>query len=158
MAADITLTTATASVQNAPTPKTKLSTVRGTPDHRVVVDTYTVADVLEAGDKIRVRIVQGGSEILPVLSDIIEATTASALILDVGIYQLAADRSIGTVVDADILADGVDFAGSGVFIARPYLVPITDNEYWIVAEVKSVTGNTVAGETIDFYSAINSAN
>jgi hypothetical protein len=145
-------------VQASPTAKTKLSTVRGTPDHRVVWDEYVIADALEVGDKIRVRIVQGGSEILPVFSDVVEASTASALTLDIGIYEVAADRSIGTVVDADVLADGVDFAGSGVYSARPYAVPTDDNEYWIVAEVKAITGTTVADETIDFYTAINSAN
>jgi len=155
---DLTLTTATAAVQNAPTAKNKLSTVRGTPDHRVVVDTFTCAGALAAGDKIRVRIVQGGSEILPVLSDIVEATSASALTLDVGIYEIAADRGIGAEVDGDNLADGVDFAGNGVFAARPYAVPTVQNEYWIVAEVKAVTGNTTAGQMIDFYTAINSAN
>ncbi len=158
MAADATLTSATAAVQAAPTAKTKLGNVETTPAHRVVVDTVTLTKALEVGDKFRVRLVQGGSKILPVLSDIIEATTASALTLDVGIYGVAADRGLGTVVDADILADGVDFAGSGVYIARPYDVPTTSTEYWIVAEVKAVTGTAVAGETIDFYTAINSAN
>ena len=158
MAADLTLTTETASVQASPTPKTKLSTVRGTPDHRVVWDEFVIADALEVGDKIRVRIVQGGSDILPAFSNVIETSTASVLTLDIGIYELAADRSIGTVVDADILADGVDFAGSGFYVARPYSVPTDNNEYWIVAEVKAITGTTVADETIDFYTAINSAN
>lgn len=158
MAADITLTTANAAVQAAPTAKTKLSPVEGTPTTRVFVDTYTCADALEAGDKIRVRKVQGGSKIIPVLSDIIEATTASALTLDVGIYEVAADGTIGTVVDKDILADGVDFAGSGVYTLRPYDVPTTQNEYWIVAEVMSVTGSTAADETIDFYTYVNEAN
>lgn len=160
MAADATLTSATAAVQAAPTAKTKLGNVETTPAHRVVVDTVTLTKALEVGDKFRVRLVQGGSKILPVLSDIIEATTASALTLDVGIYEVAANRGLGTVVDADILADGVDFAGSGVYTARPYDVPVTsiNAEYWIVAEVKAVTGTAVAGETIDFYTAINSAN
>ncbi len=158
MAADITLTTATASVQDAPTAKTKLSPVEGTPDHRVLPDVYTVADALEVGDKIRVRIVQGRSKILPRFGDVVDATTAPFLQLDVGIYKVAADRGIGAVVTEDALADGVDFAGSGVYIARPYDVPTTENEYWIVAKVVGVTGTTVAGETIDFYTAINSAN
>lgn len=158
MAADITLTTETATVQDSPTPKTALSTVRGTPDHRVVWDEFIVPDALEVGDKIRLRIVQGGSEILPLFSDVAEATTASVLTLDIGIYKVAADRGIGAVVDADVLADGVDFAGSGVYSARPYKVPVTENEFWIVAEVKAITGTTVADETIDFYTAINSAN
>lgn len=158
MAADETLTTATAAVQDAPTATNKLSTVRGTPTHRVVVDTYTCADALEAGDKIRVRIVQGGSEILPVLSDVIETTSATELTLLVGVYKVAADRSIGTEVSSDRLADGVDFAGSGVYTEIPYEVPIDENEYWIVAEVVSVTGATSAGQKIYFYTAINSAN
>lgn len=158
MAADTTLTSATAAVQAAPTAKTKLGPVESTPAHRVVVDVYTCADALEAGDKIRVRKVQGGSKILPTQSDIVEATTATALTLDVGIYKVASDGGLGDVVDADILADGVDFAGSGVYSARPYDVPTTENEYWIVAEVKAVTGSTAEDETIDFYTAINSAN
>lgn len=158
MAADATLTTATALVQAAPTAKNKLTPVQGTPAYRVTVDTHVLTKALEVGDKIRVRKVQAGSQILPVYSDIIEATTASALTLDVGIYQVASDGGLGTVVDADILADGVDFAGSGVYSFRPYSVPVTDNEFWIVAEVKAVTGTAVAAETIDFYTAINSAN
>lgn len=160
MAADETLTTANAAVQAAPTAQTKLSPVEGTPTTRIEVDTHTVAtgDTLEVGDKIRVRKVQGGSKILPTQSDIIEATTASALTLDVGIYKVAADGGLGDVVDSDILADGVDFAGSGVYSLRPYDVPTDENEYWIVAEVMAVTGSAAAGETIDFYTAINSAN
>lgn len=160
MAADVTLKSATASVQAAPTAKTKLSNVESTPTHRVVVDAYTIADALEAGDKIRVRKVQGGSKILPIFGGTVEASTASALTLDIGIYEVASDGSIGTVVDADILADGIDVAGGALVAgtARPYDVPTTNTEYWIVAEVKAVTGTTAADETIDFYTAINSAN
>jgi len=158
MAADVTLATANAAVQASPTASTKLSPVVATPNYRVSVDTYTIADALEVGDKIRVRKASGGSVILPLLSDIAEASTASALTLDVGIYEVAADGTLGTVVSADVLADGVDFAGAGVYIARPYSVPTTNTEYWIVAEVKAITGTTVADETIDFYTAINLPN
>lgn len=160
MAADVTLTTANAAVQAAPTAQSKLSPVEGTPATRYEVDIYTCEDALEAGDKIRVRKVQGGSKILPVESGTVERTTASALTLDIGIYEVAADGSIGTVVDKDILLDGVDVAG-GTKVAgtlAPYDVPTTKTEYWIVAEVMAVTGSTAADETIEFYSAINSAN
>ncbi len=158
MAADITLTTANAAVQASPTAKTRLSAVDATPRTRTLLDTYTIADALEAGDKIRVRKVAGGSVIMPTQSDIVEASTASALTLDVGVYEVASDGTIGTVIDADILADGVDFAGSGVYSLRPYTVPTTYPEVWIVAEVKAITGTTVAAETIDFYTAVNSEN
>lgn len=156
MAADETLATANAAVQAAPTAKTRLGAVAATPESRLLLDTYTIADALEVGDKIRVRKVQGGSVILPTQSDIEEASTASALTLDVGVYQVAEDGSIGTVIDKDILADGVDFAGSGVYTLRPYTVPTTYQEVWIVAEVMAITGTTVADETIDFYTAVNS--
>lgn len=157
---DITLTTATATVQDAPTAKTKLGNVESTPESSVVVDVYTIAGALEAGDKIRVRKVQGGSKILPVNSGVVDGSTNTELTLNVGIYEVAADHSIGTVVDADILMEDVDVT-AGTFVAgtlRPYNVPTAKTEYWIVAEVVSITGTTVANETIDFYTAINSAN
>jgi hypothetical protein len=156
--ADLTLTTATGAVQASPTAQTKLSPVEGAPTTRKVVDVFTVAVATAATDRIRVRKVQGGSVILPTESDILEATTASELTLDVGIYEVAADGGIGTVVSKDVLADGVDFAGAGVYIERPYTVPTVKTEYWIVAEVISVTGTTVADETLDFITCINSAN
>lgn len=158
MAADITLATANATIQASPTASTKLSAVVSTPVGGVVWDRYTIADALEVGDKIRVRKVQAGSQIIPVMSDIVEASTASALTLDVGIYEVATDGTIGTVVDSDILADGVDFAGSGVYSLKPYTLPSTKTEYWIVAEVMAITGTTVAAETIDFYTYINREN
>ena len=158
MAADTTLITANGAVQASPTATTKLSNIVSSPQTRLVYDRYTIADALEAGDKIRVRKVAGGSQIVPVYSDIVEASTASALTLDVGIYQVAADGTIGTVVDKDILADGVDFAGAGVYTLAPYTLPTAQPEYWIVAEVMAVTGTTVAAETIDFYTTINYEN
>lgn len=158
MAADVTLTSANAAVQAAPTAKTRLGAVAATPRTRTLIDTYTCADALEVGDKIRVRKAYGGQVIIPVMSDVVEATTASALTLDIGVYEVADDGTIGTVIDADILADGVDFAGAGVYSARPYTVPTSYAEVWIVAEVMAVAGSTAAAETIDFYTAVNSEN
>jgi len=160
MAAELDHTTATASVQAAPTAKTLLKAVESTPESSVVIDSWILDDALEAGDQCRVRKVQGGSKILPVKSGVVEATTATVLTLKLGIYEVAADGSIGTVVDDDILLASVDVAG-GTLVAgtlRPYDVPITETEYWIVATVVNVTGTTVAAETVDFYTAINSAN
>lgn len=160
MAADTTLTTATASVQASPTAKTKLSNVRATPQSTMAADTYTIADALEVGDKIRVRKVQGGSEILMVLGGVIELSTATALTLDLGIYKVAADGSLGDAVDSDILMDGVNVAGGSLVTqaGAAYAVPTDENEYWIVAEVMAITGTTVADETLEFFIPINSAN
>lgn len=159
MAADETLTTVNAAVQAAPTAETKLSPVEGTPMTRLEVDTHVIAtgDTLEVGDKIRIRKVQGGSKIIPRNSHIVDGTSATALTLDVGIYEVAPDGSLGAEVDKDILADGVNFVGSN-YTARPYDVPITQTEYWIVAEVMAVSGSPVATEWVDFVTAINSAN
>jgi len=160
MAADVTLATANAAVQAAPTAKTRLGAVPATPESRKVLDIYTCADALEAGDKIRVRKVQGGSVILPVETGFVERTgVTGALVVDLGIYEVAEDGSIGTVVDADIIADGLDIVGGTLVkgALAPYTVPTTNQEYWLVAEIKTVTtGATAASETIEVYTAINS--
>lgn len=158
MAADLTLATANAAVQAAPTAQTRLDAVDATPTSRKLVDVYTCADALEAGDKIRVRKVQGGSDILPLESGVIESTTATVLTLKIGVYQVAEDGTIGTVIDDNILLVDTDVAG-GTLVAgalRHYRVPDAYQEVWIVAEVVNVTGSTVAAETIDFYTAVNS--
>lgn len=153
MAADENLTTDTASVMEVPAAKLKLSPVKGTPATRLTDDRYN-DKTLEVGDKIRLRIVQGGSTILPAFT---KGIPSGEYTMDMGLYEVAADRGLGAVVDADNIWDGLAFTGAGVpatGVLPPVQVPKTKNEYWVVAEVTAVT---TGGTSHYFHLCVNDA-
>lgn len=156
MAADTTLVSDLADVQANTYTKDRLTRLQTTPQTRIYHATYTAptGDALEAGDKIRLFklprsiVWKHKSNFLATLVD------ATVLTLDVGLYEVASDGSLGTVIDADILADGVDLGSDAgdadaAFATVGYYEQATADEAWVVAEVKTATG-TDAGDVVEF--------
>lgn len=160
MAADTTLKSDIAKVLEKPTASTLLDAVQATPDTQNRLATYTCEDALETGDKIRIAKAYSGDVIIPAKIATIHDTGASGLTIDIGLYKVASDGGLGDAIDADNIVDGVDIAAADVttgtsFPERP--VTVDEQEVWIVAEVKSVSGSTASDETIDFVVPVNSA-